>query len=306
MVWLKRHFWVVNVATIAVVAMLLAGATSHLLEAKFLLGSTSARPARAPALAEAPRAKDTMNILRRNIFCADCPPFAEFAPPVDAGPTSDDPVKSSLPLALVTTLVSDDPSWSIAILRDTQSKNTGAFKVESPIPPDVHIDAIDETRVYLRRADGRLEYLDLLDGSKVSGEAGAVATTEPASTSGGDLDKDIEAGIKKISDTRYTIQRALLDKLLADTTALARCARIVPAVVDGKPSGFKLYAIRPTCVYAKIGLQNGDTVRAINGNEMTSPDKALEVYTKLRSASHLNLAIQRRGKDLALDYTIGG
>ncbi len=69
--------------------------------------------------------------------------------------------------------------------------------------------------------------------------------------------------------------------------AVAKGARVVPAVKNGKPDGFKLYAIRPSSVYAKLGLQNGDTLQSINGFDLTSADKALEVYTKLREATSL-------------------
>ena len=54
-----------------------------------------------------------------------------------------------------------------------------------------------------------------------------------------------------------------------------RAARIVPETRDGKPAGFRLFSVRPDGPFAKIGLQNGDVISAINGLEMTSPDKAL-------------------------------
>ncbi|HEX7704779.1 MAG TPA: hypothetical protein VF403_28760, partial [Kofleriaceae bacterium] len=73
---------------------------------------------------------------------------------------------------------------------------------------------------------------------------------------------------------------------------------------DGKPDGFKLYAIRPSSVYAKLGLQNGDTLQSINGFDLTSADKALEVYTKLREATSLQVSVTRRGKQEQLSYTI--
>jgi general secretion pathway protein C len=38
--------------------------------------------------------------------------------------------------------------------------------------------------------------------------------------------------------------------------------------------------------------------------DMSSPDKALEVYTKLRNASRLAVAVERRGDNITLDYTI--
>ena len=49
---------------------------------------------------------------------------------------------------------------------------------------------------------------------------------------------------------------------------------------------------------------NGDTLQSINGFELTSADKALEVYTKLREATSLEVNVTRRGKPVTLKYTI--
>ena len=100
------------------------------------------------------------------------------------------------------------------------------------------------------------------------------------------------------------MQRATLDSLLGNMSALSRAARIVPEMKDGKPTGFRLLSIRPDGPFAKIGLQNGDVISAINGLEMTSPDKALEVYTKLKSASHLSVGLERNGQKITKEYNI--
>jgi hypothetical protein len=119
-----------------------------------------------------------------------------------------------------------------------------------------------------------------------------------------DLGKALDAGIKKIDDTHYVVARDIVDKVLANPMAVAKGARVVPAIKDGKPTGFKLYAIRPSSIWARVGLANGDTLVAINGFELTSADKALEVYTKLREATALAVDIERRGKPLTLQITI--
>jgi general secretion pathway protein C len=86
--------------------------------------------------------------------------------------------------------------------------------------------------------------------------------------------------------------------------AIVKGARVVPAMKNGKPEGFKMYAIRPTSAFAKLGLSNGDTLTSINGFELNSADRALEVYTKLREATSLELEVTRRGKPVTLKYNI--
>ena len=118
------------------------------------------------------------------------------------------------------------------------------------------------------------------------------------------IDPALLAGIVKKTDTTYEVPKDVVDALLANPMAMAKGVRVVPAVKDGKPSGFKLYAIRPSSLPAHLGFANGDTVRKINGTELTSADKALEVYTKLRDAKKLTVEIERRGAAMTFTYTI--
>lgn len=111
------------------------------------------------------------------------------------------------------------------------------------------------------------------------------------------------AAIKKIDDTHYEVPQATIDALLANPMEVGGGARVVPSMKDGKPAGLKLYAIRPTSLFAKIGLTNGDTVVTINGHDVTNAEKALEAYRKLRDATRIDIAIVRRGQPLTLVLT---
>jgi hypothetical protein len=118
------------------------------------------------------------------------------------------------------------------------------------------------------------------------------------------MQKLIDSDIRKLDETHVEVTAKLVDAVLANPMAIAKGARVVPSVKDGKPNGFKLYAIRPSSIYAKLGFQNGDTLERINGMDMTSADKALDVYTKLREATKLVVDVTRRGKPVTLTITI--
>lgn len=81
-------------------------------------------------------------------------------------------------------------------------------------------------------------------------------------------------------------------------------ARIVPSFKNGEANGFKLFAIRPNSLYSKLGIQNGDIIHKINGFAINSPDKALEIYQKLKSARSIDIELTRRGKSKKLNYGI--
>lgn len=110
----------------------------------------------------------------------------------------------------------------------------------------------------------------------------------------------LDAGIRTIDATTVEIDRALVDELLANPMAMVKGARVMPSSTNGTPDGFKLYAVRPRSVYARIGLTNGDRIARINGLAVDSMDRAMEVYTKVRNATRLEIELVRRGKPLTL------
>ena len=83
-----------------------------------------------------------------------------------------------------------------------------------------------------------------------------------------------------------------------------RTARIIPHEENGRTVGVKLYGIRRNSLLGRLGLQNGDMLRTINGYDMTSPDSALEAYSRLRGANNLSVNVVRRGNPMALEYNI--
>jgi general secretion pathway protein C len=111
-------------------------------------------------------------------------------------------------------------------------------------------------------------------------------------------------GIKALSENEYTVPRGEIDKTLSNLNDVAMQARIVPAFKDGQSEGFKLFSIRPDSIYTKIGVQNGDVIKQINGYDLNSPEKALEIYSKLKEASRIDIVIDRNGSTLHKSYTI--
>jgi type II secretory pathway component PulC len=118
------------------------------------------------------------------------------------------------------------------------------------------------------------------------------------------VNDEIVAAIKKIDDTHVEVSRSAIDKVLANPMAVAKGARVVPAMKNGQPDGFKLYAIRPSSPYAALGFTNGDTIQAVNGLELRDASTALDIYTKLRSAKELQIDLLRRGQPMTLTITI--
>ena len=80
--------------------------------------------------------------------------------------------------------------------------------------------------------------------------------------------------------------------------------RILPETKDGKVLGIRLSGIKPNTLLATLGLKSGDRLESINGFNMGSPEKALEAYARLRTASQLDVTVNRRGAPVAIVHHI--
>lgn len=170
--------------------------------------------------------------------------------------------------------------------------------------------AIQRNRVILRPRSGTLCSLSMFaDAPRVATTAPAprAVTAAPAarrSTPEGLDSAALESGITQVSENQYTIERSLVDRLLSNQAALMRTARVIPHEEGGRVVGVKLYGIRRSSLLGRLGIQNGDMLRTINGYDMTAPDSALEAYARLRTADRITINLQRRGSDQTIDYQI--
>jgi general secretion pathway protein C len=309
----KRHYWVVGVATVGSTAFLVGRTGAHVAEGLLLTDAAQAAKVDRLPRADAPdpaatvaRSKAGGPLGDRNIFCSECLPAA----PVAAAPTeasSDGVVRTALPLKLIATFVGPGGrDGSLATILNTETQAQGGYVIGASIPGAGPVVAITYRAVdFDNKATGRRERVSLLDEPPRAAPP-PVAAAAPADTGApkDELAASLDAGIRKIDEFTFEVDRALIDKLLANPLAASKGARVTPSMKNGKPNGIKLYAVRPSSIYAKLGLSNGDTIHSFNGNELDSLDKGLEIYQKVKDASSLQVSVTRRGKPVNLQYTI--
>jgi general secretion pathway protein C len=80
--------------------------------------------------------------------------------------------------------------------------------------------------------------------------------------------------------------------------------RVVPEFAGGAVVGIRLLGIDKNGLLGALGLENGDRIEAVNGMDISSPEKALQAYARLRTASDISVRLLRRGRPLTIDYRI--
>lgn len=87
-----------------------------------------------------------------------------------------------------------------------------------------------------------------------------------------------------------------VESALSDLNKVMTQARVVPNLVGGKTSGYKLFNIASGSIYAKVGLVNNDIVERINGVEVNSPDTFYQLFQQIRNEKKIALDFMRGGR----------
>jgi general secretion pathway protein C len=330
----KRYFAAVVCLLIGVAAYFQASGMGQLVASSVAL-DPSALPAAPPAPLRATPASTSQEhttsataILSRN-------PFDSVTGPLDGKqielPTPEvakedgnrDPYKDPYCDAAKVLLIaaSDDPKWSFAVMAGPDGKSQ-LHRKDDEINNHT-ITFIGDWRPEERRRNELLGVYDRVwltsgSGSRCQMEVGgkapvkAAAAAPPAGEAAGAAKRgkgskvpaEIASKIHKISETEFDVERSVVDSILENQAELMKSARIVPEKEGDKVVGIRLFGIRQDSLLGTLGLENGDRLSAINGFEMSDPQKALEAYSKLRTADHLTVSVNRHGKPTNIDFNI--
>jgi general secretion pathway protein C len=246
------------------------------------------------------------------------------APVVPASPQNCDdvrasPAKSDLRMQLIAGVIAERSRFSLATISDLSTRETHVLGVGDELGA-IRLLSVERFRddrdatgngfrvVAIVCNGGTKEYLDFepgVAGSEPSAGNLGYAPVPPRAPGASPPGAKIE-GIRQVAEDRYDIERRVIDTTLGDLNKIATQARIVPSFKNGVASGFKLFSIQPGSLYASIGIENGDVIQRVNGYEINSPEKALELYQKLKETGHVTVELERGGRVVRKEYNING
>jgi len=103
---------------------------------------------------------------------------------------------------------------------------------------------------------------------------------------------------------RIPLRREQVTEATQNINQLLREVQVRPHFEKGKPDGLMLSRIKPNSIFRKMGLRNGDILRAVNGEPLVSVDSALNLYERLKSSDEVKVEIKRRGRLQTIEYRL--
>jgi type II secretion system protein C len=129
----------------------------------------------------------------------------------------------------------------------------------------------------------------------------SLSHTSPASsTNNAGPDPKTPAGKPLISVSRpktSSMQSRIIEDFLANTN-------IQPVIVNDSPQGLRISQLDKTTTGRLLGLKDNDIIQTINGQKMTSKQKAFQVFQKAKAHKILNIHLLRNNKPETLTFTL--
>jgi type II secretion system protein C len=247
----------------------------------------------APAETHSP--SDYAAIIQRNLFtdadqATHQQPDANRLPAVAPLPSADD-----LGLRLVGA-IAGGPAASRAIIQNTKNNTTSSYRIGDTIASATPngaagptVQAIQRDAVVLQY-QGRPAVLKLCaaktaDKGPKTEAAGpkAESQNQPAPVAGAPSSEPPRAGY--MSD-------------------VFRKATIEPYVRNNRTEGLRITGLDQIPLAQVFGFKNGDIVQSVNGQQLTSKQKAFQILQKAKTQSKVNIRILRDGKSKDLSFDL--
>lgn len=236
---------------------------------------------------------------------ASLPPYSDYRPitqrnlfktvteseKIDENIAVDSLEETDLKLKLWGTMPSDNPKNSFAIIEDENKREQNVYNINDTVQnATVKLILTDKVVLSGPGGDEVLQLEKRSGGSSTSSRATASnvrATSTTAST----------------QTTRISLRRSQVNEAMENLSELMTQVTVEYQNKDGV-EGLALSNIKPNSLFRRMGLRNGDVIIAVEGQSLTSPDQALQLYESLKSSDSASVEINRRGRSRIIQYRI--
>ncbi len=240
-------------------------------------------PQNSAAIASSSQAQgaDTANIADAHLFGEAGAEDESAAPEVELADLEETNLRN---LKLRGTIASELQEFSIAIIADSGNEEK-VYVVGDPVAAGATLHAVYPDRVVLNER-GALTNLSL-PREFASSTSSYIAPTIPT------LEEEYveEEYVEEVVADDESIQSVVAQNV----SRLADVIRPTPYFVNGQQQGYRVYPGRDRELFSSMGLRPGDLIREIDGQSLTDPTQAMEIFQSLGTATEVSVTVERDG-----------
>ena len=286
-----KHRWIADIFVLSLIVYFGVGAVMAIMDSR--LAPTSLKESESIKLhqevaAEVKPLQDYAIIAERNLFGGNAQGLSEAQSEkidIEGMPVA----VQSLGLKLVGTAVSSKPEDSSAIIEDLSTRKQDVYR-EGDEVKNTRIKKILRHNVIIN-SGRRDEVLTMVEDEGTEKSAAHVRPTRGRPT-------------PPSESSSIQLDREELESQMADLNELMQQVRIRPFMEGRNPAGFLVSNIKPGSLFSKMGLRNGDVIQGVNGQTITTPDQAIELYEGLMQGGSIDLEIKRGRRTQKLRYAV--
>ncbi|MGI9232636.1 MAG: type II secretion system protein GspC, partial [Woeseiaceae bacterium] len=178
-------------------------------------------------------------------------------------------------LSLKGTVASTIKEFSVAIIADGNNDEK-VYAIDDQIGSSAKLHAVYADRVVLNE-NGVLTNLKL---------PREFAATTPAPS------RRVANRTRSTPDNSKSIQAVVSQNL----TKLSDVIRPTPYFVNGQQSGYRVYPGRDRQQFSALGLRPGDLIKDIDGQSLTDPTQAMQIFQALGTSDQVTVTVERNGQ----------
>jgi type II secretory pathway component PulC len=204
---------------------------------------------------------------------------------------------------LTHTVVLQDSVKSIAAVSIRGSKAPLTLREGDKINGKSRVDHINYQKLILKNLEsGECEFLAAAGDKKKKPKTATPYKILPPSQGKKLLEnKDMNDNIKN-EGNKYAIKKEERTKLLSNLDELLTQALAIQIKNPDGSLSFKLTEIVPGSFYTKIGIQNGDVIKTINGKPITNMNQVMGLFGKISEIDQFQLGVLRNGTLVKKEY----
>lgn len=131
---------------------------------------------------------------------------------------------------------------------------------------------------------------------KISSASASLDANSPVSAAPkGDI---VDAGDYKIVD------KSLIGHYAKNIDDIYKNIGITEVKKGNLLQGFRVTFVRKGSPFEKLGIQKGDVIKSVNGQELNSYNAAFDIYKNIQDINNLTLVIERGNKEMELEYEV--
>ena len=236
-------------------------------------------------------------ISSRNLF--NTKPAAEVKDdPIDIGALK----KTDLRLKLWGTVTGDE-AGAYAVIEETGTRKQNLYRVGDTVQ-QATVKIILRERVVIN-VEGKDEVLEIEEVIASEAKQKRVPGSFPRRKK--KISGDREGGTRRRQTVlnrpqRINLKSVQIKEQLEDTDELMRQVKMRPHFKDGKSDGLTLSNIKPSSIFRKMGLRNGDVISKVDGEDIQTQNDAVQIFESLQSSSTVKLQVKRKGRLKIIDY----